>query len=104
VERYLNESNRLVRVLDKRLSQAAYLAGEDYSIADIATFPWIRSMVRREILSLEATPGVGRWYAALDARPGVQRGLALMAEQQQPLQMSNETRDLLFGKTQNEPR
>ena len=104
IERYLNESNRLLRVLDKRLSQAGYLAGEEYSIADIATFPWVRSMVRREIVSLEATPGLARWYAAIDARSGVQRGLALMAEQQQPLQMSNEARDLLFGKTQNQPR
>jgi GST-like protein len=104
IERYLNESNRLLRVLEKRLSQAEYLAGPDYSIADIATYPWIRSMVRREILSLEAAPCVARWYAALDARPAVQRGIALMAEQQQPLKMSDETRDLLFGKTQNEPR
>jgi GST-like protein len=104
IERYLNESNRLLRVLDKRLSEAAYLAGDEYSIADIATFPWIRSMVRREILSLEATPGVARWYEAVGARPGVQRGMALMAEQQQPLPMSDETRDLLFGKGQHQAR
>jgi len=104
IERYLNESNRLLRVLDKRLTQAAYLAGEEYSIADIATFPWIGSMVRREILSLEATPGVARWYAAVSARPGVQRGMALMQEDQKPLTMSDETRSLLFGKGQHQPR
>ena len=104
IERYQNESNRLTRVLEKRLSQAEYLAGRDYSIADIATFPWLRSMVRRNIISLEATPGVARWYAAIDARPGVERGLAVLAERQQPLQMSQEQRDILFGKTQNQVR
>jgi len=104
IERYLNESNRLLRVLDKRLSEAAYLAGAGYSIADIATYPWIRSMVRREILSLDATPGVARWYEALGERPGVQRGMALMQEDQKPLTMSDEARDLLFGKGQHQKR
>jgi GST-like protein len=104
IERYLNEANRLLRVLDKRLTESPYLAGPDYSIADIATFPWIRSMVRREILSLEATPGVARWYEAVGVRPGVQRGMALMAEQQLPLKMTDEARDLLFGKGQHQTR
>jgi GST-like protein len=104
IERYLNESKRLLRVLDKRLAESAYLAGEDYSIADIATFPWVRSMARREIVSLEETPSVARWHAAIDARPAVQRGMALMTEQQQPLKMSDEARDLLFGKGQHQPR
>ena len=104
IDRYLNESNRLLRVLDKRLSEAAYLAGEAYSIADIASFPWIRSMVTREILSLDATPSVARWYAAIGDRPAVMRGMAVMAEQQKPLTMSDETRDLLFGKGQTQQR
>jgi GST-like protein len=104
IERYLNESNRLLRVLDKRLSEAAYLAGAEYSIADIATYPWVHSMVRREILSLDATPGVARWYEALRERPGVQRGMALMQEDQKPLTMSDEARDLLFGKGQHQKR
>jgi GST-like protein len=104
IDRYLNESNRLLRVLDKRLTETAYLAGHDFTIADIATFPWIRSMVRREILSLEATPGVARWYEAVGQRPGVARGMALMEEQQKPLPMSEETRNLLFGKGQHQVR
>ena len=104
IDRYLNESNRLLRVLDKRLTQTAYLAGDDFSIADIATFPWIRSMVRREILSLEATPGVRRWYDSVGQRPGVESGMALMEEKQKPLPMSEETRDLLFGKGQHQAR
>jgi GST-like protein len=80
IERYTNERARLVSVLDKRLSEAAYLAGDDYSIADIATFPWIRFASLRGGLSLDATPAVRRWLDTVGARPGVRRGLALMAE------------------------
>ena len=104
IERYQNETNRLIRVLEKRLSEADYLAGRDYSIADIATFPWVRSAVRRSGFSLDAAPNVARWVEAIGARPGVIRGLALMAEQQNPLPMSDEQRDILFGKTQNQAR
>jgi GST-like protein len=104
IDRYLNESQRLLRVLEKRLSETAFLAGPDYSIADIATYPWVHSMVRREILSLEATPGVARWYEAIGARLAVQRGMAVMAEEQKPLKKSDETRDLLFGKGQQQAR
>ncbi len=104
IERYQNEAARLVRVLEKRLSQTAYLAGDEYSIADIATFPWIRSAARRGGISLEAAPGVARWVDAIEARPAVERGLAILAEHQQPLPMSDATRDLLFGKTQNAAR
>ena len=105
IERYQNEANRLVRVLEKRLSTAEYLAGDAYSIADIATFPWIRSAVSRAMLSLEATPSVARWVAAIEARPGVVRGLAVMRDQQQPpAPMTDAQRDVLFGKTQNAVR
>jgi GST-like protein len=104
IERYENEAKRLVRVLEKRLADSDFLAGRTYSIADIATFPWIRSAVRRNMLSLSEAPGVARWMETIEARPAVARGLALMAEHQQPLPMSDQTRDLLFGKTQNQVR
>jgi GST-like protein len=104
IERYQNEANRLTRVLDKRLSQTAYLAGEDYSIADIATFPWVRSAVRRGGISLEGVASVARWLDAIEARPAVIRGLALMSEQQQPPPMTDRERDVLFGSTQNAVR
>jgi GST-like protein len=104
IERYENEAKRLVRVLEKRLAYADFLAGREYSIADIATFPWIRSAVRRNMLSLSEAPGVARWLETIEARPAVMRGLAIMAEHQQPLPMSDQARDLLFGKTQNQPR
>jgi GST-like protein len=105
IERYHNEANRLVRVLEKRLTAAEYLAGDDYSIADIATFPWIRSAVSRSMLTLDAAPAVARWVAAIEARPGVMRGLAVMSEQQTPpTPMTDAQRDVLFGKTQNAAR
>jgi GST-like protein len=104
IDRYQNEAQRLTRVLEKRLSAAPFLAGEEYSIADIATFPWIRSAARRGNLNLDPTPAVANWMEVIEARPAVQRGLAILQEHQQPLPMSDATRDLLFGKTQNAPR
>jgi GST-like protein len=82
IDRYQTEVVRLVRVLEKRLSQADYLAGRDYSIADIATFTWVRSAARRNFLKLEETPSVARWLETISARPAVGRGLAILAEQQ----------------------
>ncbi len=76
VERYTNETRRLYGVLDKRLQEADYLAGEAYSIADIATFPWA---ARHEWhgIALEDFPAVKRWYDAIEARPAVQKGMAV---------------------------
>lgn len=77
IERYTKEKDRLYGVLDKRLGEAAYLAGE-YSIADIATFPWV---ARHEWhrTDLNDFPNVKRWYDAIAARPAVQRGMAVPA-------------------------
>jgi GST-like protein len=104
IDRYRNESQRLIRVMEKRLSQADYLAGREYSIADIATFPWLRSSVRRGQVSLDETPAVARWLEVIGARPAVERGLALMAEHQTQAPMDDKQRDILFGKTQHQPR
>ena len=104
IERYQNEANRLVRVLEKRLAQAEYLAGAEYSIADIATYPWIRSAVTRGGISLEASPSMLRWVQTIEARPGVQRGLDLMKEHQQAPVMTDAARDVLFGKMQHAVR
>ena len=69
ITRYTNEVQRLHRVLEKRLSESAFLAGAEYSIADIATFPWIRQPERRQI-ELADYPAVKRWHDAIAARPG----------------------------------
>jgi len=99
IERYTNEVKRLLRVLDKRLSAAEYLAGPDYSIADIATFPWVRSASGRAA-DLADTPSVKRWFDAIDARPAVQRGLAVLAERRRAGPMTDEQKEKLFGATQ----
>jgi GST-like protein len=71
-ERYLNEAARLYGVLDKQLGQHAFVAGE-YSIADIAIWPWISRFEWQQI-DLAKYPNVKRWYEAIAARPAVQRG------------------------------
>jgi GSH-dependent disulfide-bond oxidoreductase len=73
IERYTKETRRLYGVLDRRLGEAAYLAG-DYSIADIATFPWVARHEWHKV-ELAEFPNVARWYAAIAARPAVARGM-----------------------------
>src|SRR5664279_5431705 len=75
IKRYSAETARLYGVLDKRLAAAEYLAGE-YSIADIATFPWVARHEWQKI-ALADYPNVARWFAAIGARPAVQRGMAV---------------------------
>jgi GST-like protein len=72
VARYMNEARRLLGVLDRRLGETEYLA-EEYSVADIATWPWVRATRAIEI-DLAAYPNVGRWFATIAERPGVLRG------------------------------
>jgi len=72
-ERYGNEARRLYGVLDKRLSEAAYLADE-YTIADIATYPWVARHEWHRV-DLAAFPHVKRWYDAITRRPAVARGM-----------------------------
>lgn len=74
VERYSKEAARLYGVLDTRLSGRDWLAGSDYSIADIATWPWIARHEWQGI-DLAAYPAVKRWFDAIAARPAVQRGI-----------------------------
>ncbi len=77
-ERYHNESRRLYDVLDRRLGEAEHLAGADYGIADIATFPWAARHAWHRV-ELADYPNVKRWYDALAARPAVQRGMVVPA-------------------------
>jgi len=75
IERFHKEARRLYNVLDQELARKEYLAGE-YSIADIATYPWVW---RHEIhqVKLEEYPNVKRWYDEISARPAVQRGMEI---------------------------
>jgi glutathione S-transferase len=73
IERYQNETRRLYGVMDGRLASAEFLA-DDYSIADIAVYPWVAQHDWSGI-DLAAFPHLSRWYAQLGARPAVQRGM-----------------------------
>jgi GST-like protein len=102
IERYTNESRRLFNVLDKRLAEVPYLAG-DYSIADIATYSWVVAALKAQPEQLDSRPHLKRWIEALAARPAVQKGMAVMADQpQKPL--SDEERSVLYGARQHERR
>ena len=99
IERYSNEVRRLHRVLDKRLQESEVLAGPDYGIADIATFPWLRNPDRRGI-DLADHPAVQRWHDAIAARPAVQRGVAVLSDNQRKAPITDAEREVMFGKTQ----
>ena len=72
VKRYTDEATRLWKVLDKRLGEAPYLAGTDYTIADMATYVWLRNP-KNQGQSIDDYPNVKRWFDAIDARPAVKR-------------------------------
>ncbi|MFO1067905.1 MAG: glutathione S-transferase N-terminal domain-containing protein [Geminicoccaceae bacterium] len=73
MKRYADEAQRLYGVMDRRLAANAFLAGPDYSIADIACWPWTTRYEWQQV-DLDAFPNVRRWYDAIKARPAVQRG------------------------------
>jgi len=102
IDRYTNESRRLFSVIDKRLANPTYLA-DDYSIADIANYPWIVAALKAQPEQLDTRPNLKRWIDALAARPAVQRGMAVMSDQpQRPL--TEEERSILYGAKQHERR
>ncbi len=102
IARYTNEASRLYRVLDKQLAQVEYVAG-DYSIADMAIFPWILPY-ERQGQNLADYPNLKRWFDAINERPAVQRGLALLREQRVNPNMDEKAREILFGTRQLEQR
>jgi GST-like protein len=102
VNRYSNEAKRLYGVLDKQLSKTAYLAGDEYTIADIASFPWTRSW-KNQGIELSDYPNVQRWFDAISERPAVQRGVAVLADKRKAL-TDDKARDILFGNSQYKKR
>ena len=97
IDRYERETRRLYSVLDGQLGRTgAYVAGDSYSIADIAIFPWIMTH-KAQGLTLDDWPHVKRWFATVRARDAVQRGLAVGKDLRQATGMDAETRKNLFG-------
>ncbi|WP_398313912.1 glutathione binding-like protein [Zoogloea sp.] len=96
IERYVKETARLYAVLDKRLADRDFIAGPDYSIADMACYPWIVPHARQR-QNLDDFPNLKRWFEAIQQRPATQRAYALAANINTAPSVSDESRQILFG-------
>lgn len=104
VNRYTNEASRLYGVMDRRLGETEYLGGEEYSIADIACWPWIRPF-ENQGQNLDDYPNLKRWFRAIEQRDAVQRGMKVLADaRSQSPQSDEEARRNLFGENQYKKR
>jgi GSH-dependent disulfide-bond oxidoreductase len=97
MERYVKETNRLYGVLNKQLEGKEFICGA-YSIADMACYPWIVPYERQQ-QNLDDFPNIKRWFAAVAARPAVQRAYAKAREINEAATVSAEARAVLFGQT-----
>lgn len=102
VDRYVNEANRLYGVMDRRLGESKFLAGNDYSIADIATWPWLRSAETQGV-NIDDYPNVRRWFEMVGDRDNVQAGLQVLAGHKTDL-TDAEAFENMFGSRQYEKR
>ncbi|PPR21405.1 MAG: Disulfide-bond oxidoreductase YfcG [Alphaproteobacteria bacterium MarineAlpha10_Bin3] len=102
-DRYTNEAGRLYRVVDRRLEESPWTAGNQYGIVDMAIFPWLRSH-ENQGQDLNDYPALKRWYEAIEARPAVVRGVAVLADRRRPAGHSKEAWEIMFGAKQYEKR
>ncbi|NUQ78876.1 MAG: glutathione S-transferase N-terminal domain-containing protein [Polyangiaceae bacterium] len=100
IDRYTKEVNRLYGVMNIRLRDREYLAG-DYSIADMASYPWVVPY-ERQGQNLDDFPNLKRWFEAMRARPAVERGMAVGKELRMDRPMDDEMKKILFGQTARE--
>ena len=77
INRYTNEASKIYAVLDAQLGKSQYIAGDDYSIADIAIYPWLRPQ-KMQGQNISHHPNIQRWYNTMRARPAIKRGLLVM--------------------------
>ena len=102
VSRYSNEAKRLYGVMDRQLAKHKFMAGSQYTIADIAIFPWLRSWQNQGI-DWADFPHVKTWFDKIAARPAVVRGVDVLASLRKPITGDKE-REVLFGATQYQKR
>lgn len=102
IERYTHEAQRLYGVINKRLAHSTYIGGPDYSIADIAVFPWLRSW-KNQGVEMADYPHLKGWFDEIAKRPAVQRGVEVLAGLRKPL-TDDKAREALFGQRQREQR
>jgi len=98
IDRYTNEAKRLYGVMDKRLAASRYIGGAEYSIADIAIFPWLRSW-KNQGIDWADYPHLKGWFDEIAGRPAVVRGVAVLADARKAL-TDDKAREALFGATQ----
>ena len=97
-ERYVKETNRLYGVLDSRLQGRTFILGDDYSVADIAAYPWVAPWKAQQ-QNLDDFPNVARWLASIAARPATVRAYAKGEPYASKQPMSDEAKKVLFGQT-----
>jgi GST-like protein len=102
VNRYTNEAKRLYGVMDKQLSKHRYMVGNEYTIADIACFPWTRSW-KNQGIDWDDFPNAKRWHDEIASRPAVQRGVEVLADLRKPL-LDEKSKEMLFGAAQYQKR
>jgi GST-like protein len=102
IDRYTNEARRLYRVMDRQIAKTRYIAGNAYTIADIAVFPWLRSW-RNQGIAWDEHPHLKGWFDEIAARPAVQRGVEVLATLRKPL-VDDQARQALFGADQYKAR
>ncbi|MFZ4287417.1 glutathione S-transferase family protein [Variovorax sp. HJSM1_2] len=100
IDRYTNEAKRLYGVMDTQLANRKFISGNSYTIADIAIFPWLRSWQNQGI-DWADFPHLKDWFDRIAARPAVQRGVKVLADQRKPI-TDDKSRDILFGATQHQ--
>ena len=98
IDRYVNETNRLYGVLNKRLADRAFVAGDDYSIADMACYPWIVPH-QRQRQDINDFPNLKRWFESVAARPATVRAYALGPKYRPQVTMTEAEKKVLFGQT-----
>jgi len=103
MNRYRKEANRLYGVLDKWLAESPYVACGEYTVADMAIMPWLRSYERQGV-NMDEYPNVRRWFDKINARPAVQRGLQVLAERRRTTPLTPEQREVMFGSVQFQKR
>jgi GST-like protein len=99
IDRYRNEANRLYGVLDRRLGESPYVGCREYTIADMAVMPWLRSYERQGV-NMDDYPNVRRWFDKLNERPPVKRGLQVLADRRRTGPLTPEQREVMFGSVQ----
>jgi len=102
INRYTNEAKRLYGVLDRQLSKHPFIAGKEYSIADIAIFPWTRNW-KNQGIEIDEFPHFKKWFEKISARPAVRRGVEVLTNLRKPL-MDDKAKELLFGASQYQKR